>query len=198
MFDSNSLGTSAKVRDDLSLKLSGNIPVGEHTLSKKTHHFLAAEMSDTVVHQSGIDTVECLGISKHDVRRPLALVDGPIVLLRVGAKDLAMARMEFSDQGIEVSRPIDLELGIGQRLGVLRILEPRESISSPAVAEAPIIEIAAEPFASIDPHLNVEREPALQSHVHEAEARVMKIVVEEQALAVTSNELEFSWSRDFD
>src|SRR5260221_5356162 len=98
--------------------------------------------------------------------------------------------MNLGREGIEVHRPADAELGRGEGLGAGWVLEPGKGVASANIAEVLSIEVAAEPLAPVDPDLNVEGQPALETHMHEAELWVQQVVVEEQALAAAAYQFE--------
>jgi hypothetical protein len=50
----------------------------------------------------------------------------------------------------------------------------------------------AKPFTPVEADLNVKRQPALQSHVHEPKIAIRVVEVEKQALAVLAEELELA------
>jgi hypothetical protein len=60
----------------------------------------------------------------------------------------------------------------------------REAVVDPAVADARRVHLPGEPLASVYADREVERQPGLQAHVHEAEDRVDHVVVQVLALAV--------------
>jgi hypothetical protein len=62
--------------------------------------------------------------------------------------------------------PVGVQLLIGQLLRAYHIIDPSKAVVRPVVADLGRVELPTQPLATVQAHLDEEREPSLQSQVH--------------------------------
>jgi hypothetical protein len=95
--------------------------------------------------------------------------------------------MSPRQQAVEVRRPVELELLVGQLLSCPGIGQLQEAVVGPEISQFGLIHLAGQHRTAVEADVDRKRIPALDSDVTPAEDGVLKIVVKVQALAVLVN-----------
>jgi len=69
-------------------------------------------------------------------------------------------------------------------LGLLQVLDPGEAVIVAVVRQSRGVHLPGQPLPTVEINSQVEREPGLEPHVHEAEDRVDQVMVDVLALEV--------------
>src|SRR5678816_1277136 len=184
------LGAVLEIARDLAGEVPTDTAIGGQLLAEEAQHVSAPKPGDPVLDQPLVELGQRALITEHDVSRPLALIHRPVVVERAGREDLLVRRMRLRAQQVQRSWPADLQLLIHQALGVLDVGDPGEAVLATLIGDALAIERARQPLATVEPDLDLEREPGLYSDVHEAEHGMLEVVVQVQALALLHLQLE--------
>src|SRR3972149_1462457 len=135
-------------------------------------------MHRRVTNQGRIGIHQCLGVAKHDIRRPFALLDPPVVTFfaRVVVRPHP-CRMEHRQQPVQFPRPVHTQLLIHQPLGRRHVLDPWEAILPTLVTDPSRVQLTRQPFTAVDAHLNRHGKPRLQPRVTEPPHRMNPVEV---------------------
>lgn len=138
----------------------------------------------------GYNTAKCGGV-EDQIGRPFALLDRPIVELRMGQPEpFGMHGMELAHQRVQRQRPVDLQLLLEQGLGPREVVDGHEGVVFLQVTDPLGVELPRHPVTTIETDLDLQREPGLEPHVHGAERRMHEIEVIVQALPRGRHEFE--------
>jgi len=118
-------------------------------------------------------------------------MSGPIVIGPVGGQHFFVGRVDAVGNLVEDRRPWGSQLGIHQGLGFGKVFDPGEAVIFALVGQADPIHLAGQPFPAIEADLDGEREPALDSGMHETKDRIDPVMVEKQAFTPAGLEFQF-------
>ena len=185
MFQADAFEALGVMTDDLPLEIAMGF------LAQESHNVLAAKSGNAVAHQSRIDPGQGSRRFEHDIRSPFTLVGRPIVMGLVGSQHFLMGWIEAAGDPVENRRPGGPQLGIHQGLGFGESFDPGEAVIFPLVAQAGPIHLTGQPFPAVEANLDGEREPALDSGMHEPKDGIDPVMVKKQAFAPTRVEFQF-------
>src|SRR5437588_4234048 len=185
VFDTDSFLTAAAIADDVCRYLTRNLAITGGLLAEKTHELGAAEAGPGVMHPQGIQTLEVLAIAKNDVGGPFTLINGPVIAHRQSSKDQIVNGIELLGDLIQQFRPMGVQLLIQQLLCLQEIRHPVEAVVLALISYPGGIQLAGQPFSSIDANLDGEREPGLNAGIHPAQHRMLPVLIDKQTLART-------------
>jgi len=94
-------------------------------------------------------------------------------------------------QAVQQARPVRSQLFVEERLRAAPILDPGKTVIPPLVAHADAVHLSRQPLPTIHAHMNGKREPGLQTHIDQADVRVIEVMVVVQALAWFATQFEF-------
>lgn len=100
-------------------------------------------------------------------------------------------------QGVEKAAPIALRQPIHELLCLLQVRNVGKAIVSLGVANPSPVHLARQPFASVEANLNRERQPSLQSDMHQAKLAVLIVVIKVQALSFLRKQFQMLRRRIF-
>ena len=133
--------------------------------------------------------------AKDDVAGPFALVDRPVVVHRQPAQQPWMRRMDGSADLVQRPGPRSAYLLIQQSLGLGEIFDGGELVVPTFVAQARLVQLPRQPFATVHADLHGEGEPGLEPSMHQPKDRMHVVVVQERALALLALQLQQLLSR---
>ncbi len=145
-------------------------------------------MGHGVMDEGFVDRREGRGITEHDVGSPLDLVRTPVMPRALDLDDRGECGVDLKREAIEDPGPVQLDLLAQQALGTRYVLDIGEAVVVLDEVDASFREIHGQPLAAVHADLHRKRKPRLQADVHDAEARVPKVVV--QVLALAGPQLE--------
>ena len=94
---------------------------------------------------------------------------------------------------VEQTGPIQRTKTIREFLSSRQILDPEKRIFPLAVTDSVLLQFPGEPLMSVDIHLDLERKPCLQLHMHQSEITIDEIEIQEQTLAACRSDERFSF-----
>ena len=97
---------------------------------------------------------------------------GPVVLHRHPAQVLGVQRMDLVLQGVQLARPVGLQLLVQELLRPRPIPHPEKLVVVADVAQLLPVHLASQPFPTIDANLHLEGKPGLQADVQPAKGRM--------------------------
>lgn len=107
-------------------------------------------------------------------------------------KNVTMEGIEGTREAVEMRQPGRAELLLHELLRPSKIIDAGKAVVAAFIAEARSVHLVGEPLAPIDADLDVEREPALDARMHEAEDGIDAVVIEMQTLAALGAELGYA------
>jgi len=185
VLQTDSFRAVAIVTDHLSLKVSVGF------LAPKTKDIFAAKCGNPPADQSRINPSQGGGRPEQDIGCPFTLVGRPIVGRPIGGQHFFVSRVQLPGDPIQDLGPIRFQLLIHQTLGLRDILNPRETVLTSLVAEADPVHLAGQPFPAIQTNLDGEREPALDTRMHEPKNGIDPVMIEKQAFPSPGLEFQF-------
>lgn len=169
--------------------LSQEVSVG--FLAPKTEDILAAKRGNPPADQSRINPGQGGGRAEEDIGGPFTLVGRPIVGRPIGGQHFFLSRVQLPGNPIQDLGPIRFQLLSHQPLGLVDILNPRETVLTSLVGKVDPVHLAGQPFPAIETNLNGEREPALDAGMHEPKNGVDPVMIEKQTLPPPRLEFQF-------
>ena len=156
---------------------------GHNPPAQEPQNVLTAELLDGVIHQPGINGLEALGVFEHHVSGIFALPDAPVVAAQVQAAVESNPGIDPAGQGVQKAGPTAPGQAVEDALGSWQVFDAGETVVALFVLDAGPVHLSGQPFASVEAHLDGERQPGLQPYVHQAELAVDEIEIQVQALA---------------
>jgi hypothetical protein len=95
----------------------------------------------------------------------------------------AQQRVHPASESIEDLAPGPAYESLANPAGCAQVVDVDEGVVVAHIADALLAQLPGEPFPSVDVDLNLEGEPALKSHVHEAQLGVDQVEIEVEALS---------------
>ena len=183
VFGAHALLAALNVADDLTGEMAGHLSrLGGHPASQVAHHVGAAKGGDGVANPLRIKTGQGSRVAKDQVGGVLALRDRPVVTQLQGATKLPAQRVELFEQPGQGLGPVPMHLGVEQGLGSRPVLDLHQTVALAPIGQTLAIQLAAEPFPTIEANINLEGEPGLEPQMHQPEVRVETVEVKMQAL----------------
>jgi hypothetical protein len=150
--------------------------------AQETQDIFAAEHGDAASYQGRINLGQRYGRFEHNVGSPFTLVGRPIVGFPKRSQHRLMSRVETTGNPVEQNRPVGLQLLIHQLLDLIHPFNPRKTVLLPLVVQPLPIHLTAQPLPPVQTNLDGEREPTLNSGIHESKYGIHPVMIEEQTL----------------
>lgn len=125
-----------------------------------------------------------------EVGGDLDLVGYPVVAAEPGSRHRGEMGVDHAGQAVEQAGPAAAGETVGQALGQPPVVAADQGVGVAQVPDPAPVELAGQPFPPVGPHLDLEREPALQAHMAETQLGMGQVEVEVQALATPAQHLQ--------
>jgi hypothetical protein len=156
-----------------------------HPTLKESEDILAVEVTNRVIQQRRIDGLQVHFIFKEDVGGVLAFADGPVVRLEMKGIPRSHPGVGDSSHVFQEWQPVAINQAVHEPLCFLHIIDFEKAIVTFSIADSCTVEAMGQPFPAVKADLDSQREPSLQSDMHEAEFAVQEIEVQVQALPIS-------------
>src|SRR5262249_29745168 len=176
VFDAHSFGSTLNVTADLPVEAAVRVP------AQKTQHVLATETLHGMGNQPRIDRLQAGGIAEQDISCVFSLTNSPVVAVQVQARLWIDPGIDPPGQGIQEPWRRPSGQAVEQDLGAGQVVDTDEAIVPLLITDSGSIHLACQIFASVDAYLNGERQPGLQTDVHQTEVFMNEIKIQVQAL----------------
>ncbi len=127
--------------------------------------------------------------AEHNVGRPFRLIAGPVVAGIIPAENAFVFRIQLRGEAIQQFRPVHFHLPVHQFLRPLIVLQPEKAVPLLYVLHSFPAHLPGQPFPSVQPHLDVEGKPGLDTGVHPAHFGVDLILVQHVAGSGAANDV---------
>src|SRR6266542_2697237 len=157
---------------------------------QKSQHILTMKLLDSMVDQGRIDSGQRLWVSEQDVRALFSFADGPIVRSQHQLAALVKPGIDFARQGLQKTTPVPRGKLITKLLGTLKISNLRKAVVLLLVSDSRLLQLFRQIFFAVEAHLDGQRQPGLQTHMHQPKLAIGKVEIEMQTLALGLNQLQ--------
>lgn len=178
---------------DSLLQLGGDFTFEAVTLAapEKSQYIPTREPLDCVSDKVAINLSETLFVFEHHIGSVLALSYAPVVTPEVESLFGFNDRIQATREAVEEALPLSFAKGIHQSLCCGDVFNVGEAIISFGIPDTCPVHLPREPFPSIHTDLYGERQPSLQSDMHQPKVAINVIEIDVQTLALFPLQSQF-------
>src|SRR4030095_79556 len=160
------------------------------TALPKAHYFFTAELEHGMPQQQRIKLRQTRRTIKHDVGGILHLPGAPKVTTDIQPRARVDPGIHSLSKRIEKTLPVAHRQMIHQFLRSLGIGDLSEAVVALNVADICSIQLSCQPFTTIQTNLHGERQPSLQTYVHQPKLPIQIVKVKVQALTFLRDQFQ--------
>jgi hypothetical protein len=175
------------------LQLGGDFTFEAVTIAapEKPQYIPTREPLDCVSGKTGINLGETLFVFEHYIGSVFALANAPVVSPEVESLFGFNDRIQATREAVEEALPLSFTKAIHQPLGCADVFNVGEAIISFGIPDTRPVHLPREPFPSIYTDLYAERQPSLQSDMHQPKVAINVIEIDVQTLALFPLQSQF-------
>lgn len=180
VFDARAADADLEVGEDFAVEIAVEF------FTKEAEDILGTQFEGGMTQKGWIQMTECGAVTEHDIQGDFGLIADPVMghaLEERSQQRIAAAGQDFEDCGQSFARHV-----VGETLGFDWIGYGCEGIVDLGIGDLMAVQLAREPFVTVDIDLDGKRKPGLNADMDQSEFAVHEVKAEEVAFAPSMGE----------